>query len=124
MRSRRWVVTVSGVVAGLTLLGAGRLSGAAMQDRAGQDEQEDPVRELVSLLNLESYKATITGLAGFGDRRQGTDRNAAAVDWIEAQLQSYGCTNTERVYYEYTRQMLRPPGEARGRKNARINCGQ
>ena len=49
----------------------------------------------------ESYKATIKGLTQFGDRQQGTDRNRAAVDWIEAQLKSYGCTNTERVKYDY-----------------------
>ncbi|MEQ1693615.1 MAG: hypothetical protein ABMA00_20165, partial [Gemmatimonas sp.] len=61
----------------------------------------DPVAVMVSRLNLESYKATVKGLTQFGDRRQGTDRNRAAVDWIEAQLKSYGCTNTERITYEY-----------------------
>lgn len=61
----------------------------------------DPIREMVARLDLERYKATIKGLTQFGDRRQGTDRNARAVDWIEAQLRSYGCTNTERVRYEY-----------------------
>ncbi len=61
----------------------------------------DPVRVLVERLDLERYKATIKGLTQFGDRRQGTDRNRAAVDWIEAQLESYGCTNTERIKYEY-----------------------
>src|SRR3712207_2947593 len=59
------------------------------------------VRTLVGRLDLERYKATIKGLTQFGDRRQGTDRNRAAVDWIEAQLKSYGCTNTERVTYDY-----------------------
>jgi hypothetical protein len=61
----------------------------------------DPVKILVDRLDLEKYKATIKGLTQFGDRRQGTDRNRAAVDWIEAQLKSYGCTNTERIKYEY-----------------------
>jgi hypothetical protein len=37
---------------------------------------------------------TRKGLTQFGDRRQGTDRNRKAVEWIEAQLKSYGCTNT------------------------------
>src|SRR5690606_38888816 len=46
-------------------------------------------------------KATIKGLTQFGDRRQGTERNRRAVDWIEAQLKSYGCTNTERIKYTY-----------------------
>ena len=35
--------------------------------------------------------------ADFGDRRQGTARNRAALDWIEAQLKRHGCTNTERL---------------------------
>jgi hypothetical protein len=62
---------------------------------------EDPVRTLVGRLDLEKYKATIKGLTAFGDRRQGTDRNRAATDWIESQLKSYGCTNTERIKYDY-----------------------
>ena len=61
----------------------------------------DPITGMVGQLQLERYKATIKGLTQFGDRRQGTDRNRAAVDWIEAQLKSYGCTNTERVQYDY-----------------------
>jgi hypothetical protein len=62
---------------------------------------DDPVRVLVGRLDLERYKATIKGLTEFGDRRQGTDRNRAAIDWIEGQLKSYGCTNTERIKYVY-----------------------
>jgi hypothetical protein len=62
---------------------------------------DDPIRVLVSRLDLERYKATIKSLTQFGDRRQGTERNRAAVDWIEAQLKSYGCTNTERLKYTY-----------------------
>ena len=61
----------------------------------------DPIVDMVARLDLEKYKATIKGLTQFGDRRQGTDRNRAAVDWIEAQLKSYGCTNTERIKYDY-----------------------
>src|SRR5262245_31671497 len=69
---------------------------------AAQDAvpREDPVKTLVARLDLERYKATIKGLTQFGDRLQGTDRNRAAVDWIEAQLKSYGCA-TERFIYEY-----------------------
>ncbi|MFN2602901.1 MAG: M28 family peptidase [Gemmatimonadaceae bacterium] len=59
------------------------------------------IRMLVARLDLERYKATIKGLTQFGDRRQGTDRNRAAVDWIEQQLKSYGCTNTARITYDY-----------------------
>jgi hypothetical protein len=61
----------------------------------------DPVAAMVGRLELGRYKATIKGLTLFGDRRQGTDRNRAAVAWIEAQLKSYGCTNTERIRYDF-----------------------
>src|SRR5215203_1292266 len=61
----------------------------------------DPIKTMVERLDLEKYKATIKGLTQFGDRRQGTARNRAALDWIEAQLKSYGCANTERITYEY-----------------------
>jgi hypothetical protein len=59
------------------------------------------IAQMVGRLDLEHYKATIKGLTEFGDRRQGTERNRKAVDWIEAQLKSYGCTNTERIKYDY-----------------------
>lgn len=60
----------------------------------------DTVAALVARLDLERYKSTIKGLTAFGDRRQGTARNRRAVDWIEAQLRSYGCA-TERLSYTY-----------------------
>jgi hypothetical protein len=60
------------------------------------------LQAMVARLDLEKYKTTIKGLTQFGDRRQGTARNRAAVDWIEAQLKAVGCTNTERVVYTYT----------------------
>ena len=63
---------------------------------------QDPVQVLVDRLDLEKYKATIKGLTQFGDRRQGTDRNRGAIDWIETQLKTYGCTNPERLSYTYT----------------------
>ena len=63
-------------------------------------DSADAVATLVGRLDLERYKATIKGLTQFGDRRQGTERNRDAVDWIEAQLKSYGCTNTERITYD------------------------
>ena len=61
--------------------------------------QEDIVRTMVGRLDLERYKATIKGLTAFGDRREGTERNRKAVDWIEAQLKSYGC-ETSRLTYD------------------------
>jgi hypothetical protein len=68
----------------------------------------DPISTLVGNLDLEKYKATIKSLTRFGDRRQGTERNRQALDWIEAQLESYGCTNTERLQYQFTQPA---PGE-------------
>lgn len=73
----------------------------------------DPIKSLTERLDLEKYKATIRGLTQFGDRRQGTDRNRAAIDWIEAQLKSYGCTNTERITYDF-----QPPPGRGGTPNA------
>lgn len=58
-------------------------------------------KAIVARLDLEKYKATIKGLTMFGDRREGTERNRKALDWIEAQLKSYGCANVERVTYQY-----------------------
>jgi hypothetical protein len=91
--SRMTVLTTAVVVASI--------SAALAQQPAQTPEPDDPIRTLVGRLDLEKYKATIKGLTQFGDRRQGTDRNRAAIDWIEAQLKSYGCTNTERIKYEY-----------------------
>ena len=60
---------------------------------------DDPIKALIGRLDLEKYKAVIKGLTQFGDRQQGTDRNQAALDWIETQLRAAGCTNTERFKY-------------------------
>ncbi len=74
--------------------------------------QDDQARTIVGRLDLERYKATIKGLTQFGDRLQGTERNRKAVDWIEAQLRSYGCP-TERLHYQYKNPP--PPAPAAGR---------
>jgi hypothetical protein len=84
---------------------------AQTQPPAAAPAPEDPIKTLVGRLDLEKYKATIKGLTQFGDRRQGTERNRKAIDWIEAQLKSYGCTNTERIKYTFT---PRAPGAGRG----------
>ncbi len=113
MRSRWMVVAV--LTAGM--VGVLAASGAQAQD--------DPVRTLVGRLDLEKYKATIKGLTQFGDRRQGTDRNRAANDWIEAQLKSYGCSDVARITYEYApaprtggwRDRARRPGGGRWRRS-------
>ena len=73
---------------------------ASAAQQAAPAANSDSVATLVSRLDLERYKATIKGLTQFGDRRQGTARNVAAIDWIEAQLKSYGCA-TERLKYDY-----------------------
>jgi hypothetical protein len=99
----RWKVGIAAALAISAGLGAHavaqRARGATPQPQ--MDSAADPVKVLVDRLDLERYKATIKGLTAFGDRRQGTDRNRAAIDWIEAQLKSYGCANTERLKYVY-----------------------
>ena len=57
-------------------------------------------QRIVDRLDFDSYKGLVYGLTRFGDREQGTPRNEAAIDWIEAQLRGWGY-ETERVYYEY-----------------------
>ena len=93
----------------------------AAQATAQPPASADPVVALVGRLDLEKYKATIKGLTQFGDRRQGTDRNRAAVDWIEAQLKSYGCP-TERIKYVYDPPPPNPGG-GRGRGNTDLAVG-
>ena len=102
------MVTHRSVAASLTL--AVCLSTAAVAQST--DTVADPIKSMVDRLDLARYKATIKGLTQFGDRRQGTDRNRKAVDWIEAQLKSYGCTNTERIRYDFapTPPVARPAG--------------
>ncbi len=107
MRSR--VLLLSAVS---TLLMAG-----AYEQGAAQAGQGDPVQALVDRLTLDNYKATLKGLTQFGDRRQGTQRNRDAVDWIESQLQAVGCTNTERITYTYPPPP--PPNQGQGRAGAR-----
>ena len=68
---------------------------------ASYSQDDVTAEELVGRLDLERYKSIIKGLTQFGDRRQGTQRNRRAVDWIEQQLQAVGCTNTERIHFVY-----------------------
>jgi len=93
-----WMVVVHGVAGNATL---GAQGNPAPQVILTGQVQDDPIRVLVGRLDLERYKATIKGLTQFGDRRQGTDRNRAANDWIEAQLKSYGCSSVARIKYDY-----------------------
>ncbi|PYS18018.1 MAG: peptidase M28 [Acidobacteria bacterium] len=100
MRSKLFIIAIFGLIS----VGTRALSA-----------QDDPVKVLVGRLDLQKYKATIKGLTQFGDRRQGTERNRKAVDWIEGQLKSYGCTNTERIKYEYA-----PPAPANAQAAPRV----
>src|SRR5689334_18740572 len=96
MRGTRTLVAVCGLLAGLAV------------PHAQTPSDTDDIKSLVARLDLERYKATIKGLTQFGDRRQGTDRNRSAVDWIEAQLKTYGCP-TDRVKYVYEPPPPQPP---------------
>jgi hypothetical protein len=94
------------------------LSGAVM----AQTAPPDPIKTMVDRLELEKYKATVKGLTQFGDRRQGTDRNRAAVDWIDAQLKAYGCS-TDRIKYVYDPPPPANNGGGRGRGNTGLAVG-
>src|SRR5437773_3920008 len=98
------------------------LLAACLAPTVAAAQEADPTARLVARLDLEQYKATIKGLTQFGDRRQGTDRNRAAVDWIEAQLKRYGCSDVARLKYEY--QPPSPPSpEGRGGQGVRPAAG-
>jgi hypothetical protein len=118
MRTTLSIVAVLGLLCAASLSGtADPRGGAAQPPQATAATADDPVATLVGRLDLERYKATIKGLAQFGDRRQGTERNRKAVDWIEAQLKSYGCA-TDRLRYEFNPPPPAPqgarPGAAQG----------
>src|SRR5258708_8146948 len=87
-------------------------------------QPDSQVKALVGRLDLEQYKATIKGLTQFGDRQQGTDRNRAALDWIEAQLKSSGCTNIERIRYVYNAPAPPPQRSAAAARVAAISSGE
>jgi len=103
----------------VVLLGALAMPAAAPA-QGDSTAAPDPIAQLVARLDLQRYKATIKGLTTFGDRRQGTDRNRAAVDWIVVQLKSYGCSNVARLTYEY--QPASPPSPGgRGEQGVRTD---
>ena len=67
--------------------------------QAAANAPNPDIVELVRRYDLDSFKSTLKGLTQFGDRREGTQRNRDAVQWIAAQLKSYGC---EPSFMEYT----------------------
>jgi hypothetical protein len=109
----RWKLVFAGICGMGAAMNPHTYAQRAEASAANQIAVSVPAKALVDRLDLERYKATIKGLTQFGDRRQGTDRNRNAVDWIEAQLKSYGCTNTERLKYNYVPPAPRDPGAAR-----------
>jgi hypothetical protein len=117
MRFRSAATNLALTAALAAAVGAAPIVGSPLvaQDGRGAaapvDTLNDPVRLMVARLDLEKYKATVKGLTQFGDRRQGTARNRAAVDWIEAQLKSYGCA-TDRITYQFKAPPPRQPGAA------------
>ena len=116
----RWnlfiVVAAIGLIVGSGAWAFSPVAASGQAPGAQAAEEEDPVADLVGRLNLDSYKETLRGLAQFGDRRQGTDRNRASVDWIQEQLESFGCP-TDRIQYEYNPTPRR--GGRGGRRGAR-----
>ncbi len=100
-------IVMAGAVGALLVL-AGRPLAAA-EPAALAAAADDPLAQLTARLDLERYKATIKGLTRFGDRRQGTQRNRDAVDWIEAQLRAYGCADVARLRYTYSPDQKRGP---------------
>ena len=95
--STRWIASVAAVA----LAGCGPSAETTTAESSPLPHVETAdIAALVGRLDLERYKATIKGLTQFGDRLHGTDRNRAAIDWIDAQLTGYGCA-TERFSYEY-----------------------
>ncbi len=107
MRANRYVMAICSLATAFCVPAFGQRAGEA------PTQLHDPVKVLVGRLDLESYKATIKALTRFGDRQQGTDRNRAAVDWIEAQLRSYGCTNIERIKFVYDSPLPQPQPQQR-----------
>jgi hypothetical protein len=74
---------------------------------------DSALKRLVDRLDFDSYKGLVKGLTQFGDREQGTPRNAQAVDWIEMQLKSWGYT-TERIKYNFCTGAPRCPADQQG----------
>jgi hypothetical protein len=120
MRSNAFIIAACSLIASLVAPAHAQRGGGSGVP-AQVEGAADPVKVLVDRLDLERYKVTVKGLTQFGDRRQGTDRNRAAVDWIEAQLKSHGCA-TDRIKYVYD-----PPpsnaGGGRGRGNTGLSVG-
>lgn len=111
------------IIAASLILAAGTPAISAPAGGQGDAAPADPIKVLVGRLDLERYKATIKGLTQFGDRRQGTDRNRAAVTWIESQLKSYGCSDVSRLKYTYYPTDAQRPSGPHIARSADISVG-
>jgi hypothetical protein len=101
-----------------------RGSEAATSAPASTPLSTETVQKLVDQLDLEKYKATIKGLTAFGDRREGTDRNRRAIDWIASQLKAYGCANVERLTYDFQPAPRTPPPARKEAKPTSVGGGR
>jgi hypothetical protein len=113
--SFRNVAATALVVLGMASVGAQQPPASGRGRGAAPDPRIEEIRGLVGRLDLEKYKATVKGLTAFGDRREGTERNRKAVDWIEAQLKAYGCETARVTYDPGTPREGRSRGAGRGR---------
>ena len=111
------------IVAASLILAANTPALSAPAASEADSATADPIKVLVGRLDLDRYKATIKGLTQFGDRRQGTDRNRAAVTWIESQLKSYGCADVSRLKYTYFPTDAQRPSGPPVARNADISVG-
>ncbi len=144
MQVRQWFI-----IAGLVALLAGPFAAAAHAQAAGAQGGARPapqpgvpgrnvlggvpmsaadstIKAVVDRLDFQSYKGLVKGLTRFGDREQGTQRNADAINWIEAQLKSWGYT-VERLKYDYrsrTDSTLQPREEVYATKVGRTLPGE
>jgi hypothetical protein len=107
MTRQSFARSAAGAAVALALVSAPHDARAQLTPDSANDAA---IASLVAKLDLEQYKATIKSLTLFGDRRQGTKRNRDAVDWIEAQLRRYGCSDVSRMTYDFS-----PPAPPPGR---------
>jgi hypothetical protein len=83
--------------------GTGRRQGRAQRSALGGvplTADDEAVKLVVDRLSFDGYKQLIKGLTQFGERRQGTEQNVKAMEWIEEQLKGWGY-KVERMSYEY-----------------------
>ena len=76
----------------------------------------DPIEAMVGAARPREIQGHHQGAHAVRRSAAGHRSQPAAIDWIEAQLKSYGCTNTERITYDFQPPRPRP---RRGRRHAR-----